>query len=375
MRRAPSRLTRRPKRKERKVAKRVFRRVLVVGRTAALFVGLAVMVAVVLGIGSSALAANGKPFILGKGNVATKASALINRGVGPALNLSVRPGQPPLVVNSPVTVPNLSADKIDGKDSSEFARYTRTVVVSPTGTPSQNGTALKNALSGITSASETNPYLLKIEPGVYDLGTAPGLTMKPWVDVEGSGEGITTLTAAGNMGWSDATVQGAPNAELRSLTVKNTGGADKAFAVHSTANPFRMTRVTAVASGGASYSRAVAIDAGSVTLNQVTATASGNTSNLGVFNSGTVTMDQVIVNSSGGSNIGVALQGNGSGAQIRNSRIVVGGGITINNFGSARVGASQLEGGSVSNATANGATIKCVASYNANYDPLSASCT
>jgi len=287
----------------------------------------------------------------------------------------VRPGQPPLVVNSPVTVPNLSADKIDGKDSSEFARYTRTVVVSPTGTPSQNGTALKNALSGITSASETNPYLLKIEPGVYDLGTAPGLTMKPWVDVEGSGEGITTLTAVGNMGWSDATVQGAPNAELRSLTVKNTGGADKAFAVHSTANPFRMTRVTAVASGGASYSRAVAIDAGSVTLNQVTATASGNTSNLGVFNSGTVTMDQVIVNSSGGSNIGVALQGNGSGAQIRNSRIVVGGGITINNFGSARVGASQLEGGSVSNATANGATIKCVASYNANYDPLSANCT
>jgi hypothetical protein len=118
----------------------------------------------------------------------------------------------------------------------------------------------------------------------------------------------------------------------------------------------------------------VVIDSGATTLSEVSATASGNTSNLGVFVSGTATMDQVIVNSSGGSNIGVALQGNGSVAQIRNSRIVVGSGITINNFGSARIGASQLEGGSVSNAAANGATIKCVASYNANFDPLSASC-
>ena len=117
------------------------------------------------------------------------------------------------------------------------------------------------------------------------------------------------------------------------------------------------------------------IDSGATTLSGVSVTASGNTSNLGVFVSGRVMMDQVTVNSSGGSNIGVALQGNGSNAQIRNSRIAVSSGITINNFGSARVGASRLEGGTVSNATANGATIKCVASYNANYDPLSASCT
>lgn len=372
------------------MAKAILFKALRMVRGTSMVVGGAVMLAVVLGVSTTALGATGGNFILGKANSAITMSKLtaniarptlqlVNKSTeaaATALTLNVDPGNAPLKVNASAgTARNLSADKLDGKDSSEFASYTRTVVVSPTGTPSQNGTALKNALSGITDASETNPYLLKIEPGVYDLGAAPGLVMRPWVDVEGSGEGVTTLTASGGTAWTDATVQGAPNAELRFLTVKNTGGADKAFAIQSTADPFRLTHVSAVASGGASYSRAVVIDSGKTTLSEVNATASGNTSNLGVFVSGTVTMDRVTVDSSGGSNIGVALQGNGTNAQIRNSRIVVSSGITINNFGSARVGASQLEGGTVSNATANGATIKCVASYNANYDPLGANCT
>ena len=64
--------------------------------------------------------------------------------------------------------------------------YKRTVVVSPVGTSAENGQALLNALAGIT-ASAADPYLLKLEPGVYDLGASP-LTMKQYVDVEGSGE-------------------------------------------------------------------------------------------------------------------------------------------------------------------------------------------
>jgi hypothetical protein len=282
------------------VAKRMFLKVVLMGRIATFSVGLAVVLAFTVGVATTAVAANGKPFILGKGNVATKVSTLINKKVGPALGLQVGAGQPPIVVNPEAgTATGLSADELDGKDSSEFAHYTRTVVVSPAGTPSQNGTALKNALSGITNASETNPYLLKIEPGIYDMGAAPGLVMKPWVDVEGSGEGVTTLTATGGPAWTDATVQAASNAELRFLTVKNTGGADKAFAIQSTANPFRLTHVSAAASGGATYSRAIVIDSGATTLSEVSATASGNTSNLGVFVSGTVTMDQATVNSSG----------------------------------------------------------------------------
>ena|SRR5215210_563285 len=152
------------------MAKRMFSKVVLVGRIATFSVGLAVVLAFTVGVATTAVAANGKPFILGKGNAATKVSILINKKAGSALGLQVGAGQPPITVNPEAgTATGLSADELDGKDSSEFARYTRTVVVSPAGTPSQNGTALKNALSGITNASETSPYLLKIEPGVYDL--------------------------------------------------------------------------------------------------------------------------------------------------------------------------------------------------------------
>jgi hypothetical protein len=41
-----------------------------IGRVTVFCVGLAVMLAVVLGVGTTALASNGEPFLLGKGNVA-----------------------------------------------------------------------------------------------------------------------------------------------------------------------------------------------------------------------------------------------------------------------------------------------------------------
>jgi hypothetical protein len=75
-------------------------------------------------------------------------------------------------------------------------QFARTVIVAPGGPDAlSNGLALRNALAGITSASATNPFLLKIEPGVYDLGSTP-LSLKPFVDLEGSGQGVT-LRATG----------------------------------------------------------------------------------------------------------------------------------------------------------------------------------
>src|SRR5690349_21005478 len=58
---------------------------------------------------------------------------------------------------------------------------TRTVIVSPKGTPSQNGAALLSAMTTIANAnpSAANPYLLKLEPGQYDLVTQT-LTMLPY---------------------------------------------------------------------------------------------------------------------------------------------------------------------------------------------------
>jgi len=50
------------------------------------------------------------------------------------------------------------------------------------------------AVNSITDASENNPYLVVIGPGVYTLTHTP--VMKPWVDITGSGENVTRLVGA-----------------------------------------------------------------------------------------------------------------------------------------------------------------------------------
>lgn len=100
----------------------------------------------------------------------------------------------------------------------------RTVLVSPVpGNPVASGASLLAALAGITSPSSTNPWLLKIEPGIYDL-QGSSLVMRSWVDVEGSGIGVTTIK--GNLnpepGMDAGVVEGADNAELRYLTIAAT---------------------------------------------------------------------------------------------------------------------------------------------------------
>lgn len=96
-------------------------KVMWVGRATVFLVGLAVILALVFGVASTALGANGKPFLLGKRNAASAISTLIKQGPGPALSLVVRSGQPPLVVNASAgKATNLNADKVDGKSSENF---------------------------------------------------------------------------------------------------------------------------------------------------------------------------------------------------------------------------------------------------------------
>ncbi len=90
-----------------------------VGRATVFLVGLAVVFALIVGMASTALGANGKPFLLGKRNVASAVSSIVKRGAGPALRLGVGSG-PPLAVNSSKQVANLNADKVDGKDVSQI---------------------------------------------------------------------------------------------------------------------------------------------------------------------------------------------------------------------------------------------------------------
>ena len=66
-----------------------------VGRATVFLVGLAVILAQVLGAASMALGANGNPFILGKAaNTASKVTGLVKSGAGPALRLKSTQGLP-----------------------------------------------------------------------------------------------------------------------------------------------------------------------------------------------------------------------------------------------------------------------------------------
>jgi hypothetical protein len=97
--------------------------------------GLALVLALIFGLAGVALSATGGNFVLGKSNEATNVSKLTATVAGPALtlvnqgtdaaatalNLNVASGKAPLRVNAAAgTATNLSADELDGKDSSGF---------------------------------------------------------------------------------------------------------------------------------------------------------------------------------------------------------------------------------------------------------------
>lgn len=99
-------------------------------------------------------------------------------------------------------------------------RYLKTVTVSPAATPQESGQRLLAALQAIEGTAEDR-WLVQIQPGIYDLGTAR-LRMRPWVDVEGSGILSTEILGVGldpDGYFTDGIVQGADDSELRHLTV------------------------------------------------------------------------------------------------------------------------------------------------------------
>ena len=103
------------------------------GRATVFAVGLAVILSMVLGVATTALAAMpGDPFRLGRINsidrlstlAGTTANAMLrvdNDGTGPALSLQAGANRPPVVVNAAAgTATNLDADQLDGQDSTDF---------------------------------------------------------------------------------------------------------------------------------------------------------------------------------------------------------------------------------------------------------------
>jgi hypothetical protein len=93
----------------------------------------------------------------------------------------------------------------------------RTIVVSPGANPTASGANLIAAMSQPVSPSATNPWLIKVEPGIYDIGTST-LSMSSFVDIEGSGEARTKILGHPTAG--NPVLNTADGAELRMITVE-----------------------------------------------------------------------------------------------------------------------------------------------------------
>ena len=129
-------------------------KVMWVGRATVFLVGLAVILALLFGVASTAFAHKGNKgfFHLGHRNVSQAVSKLVGKVAGPslfigngsedpratALRLKVKPGKPPMKVNSDAKVPKLNTDKLDGKDSASFLSPERIYTVERDHTPGPN---------------------------------------------------------------------------------------------------------------------------------------------------------------------------------------------------------------------------------------------
>jgi len=364
------------------------------------------LVALFVALGGAGYAATGGTFILGATNSADKTSILssgvttgatfraLNSGGKPAASFVANVGVPPFAVGSSTKVTNLNADKLDGLSAGAFPQYKRTILVSPVGTPSENGAALVNKLAAITGASAGKPYLLKVEPGVYQVSLS--LQMQPYVDIEGSGQGVTTIEGAygsSNQGGSSV-VRLSANAELRDLTVENVGDATnqqfyvavyldsagaarditaaaatnsgfEAYGIWANSNSTAsFYHVDAAAQGGSSRNAGVSGFSAHLTIIGSMLSGSGGSTAYGLFNQtqlGTFEITRSTLSASDGStNEALA---SGSAATVRGSVLTSTGATAHNNLNiqTIDVAESQLVGGTVSG------TVVCAGVYDENF--------
>lgn len=250
----------------------------------------------------------------------------------------------------------------------------RTIMVSPVGpTAAANCTELLAALASITDNSPTNPYLVRIEPGIYDCGQNGHVVMKPHVDLEGSGEAVTIIRgegrtfpgipAPGGGTFDNALLVGASNSQLRFLTLELTAG----FQAFTTAGAvsFSMLNVTVRSAVAGTGIVAAAGDFTNVTVD--IAGCSANALLVSGVSLNNVTSTARLVGTACGTVQAMAMSGT---VRARNSSFsAIGGGRALFVDGVLNLAATQVVGSIVLSGGGFG-DLNCIAVYNANFAPL-----
>ena len=237
-------------------------------------------------------------------------------------------------------------DLVNRVEQLETASPARVVWVADDGTGDY--ALLSTALAAITDATSSNPYVIKIAPGIYT--ETASVVLKDYVDVEGSGQDITTIECAcssNNFDSSAAVISAtAITAEIRHLTINNTGGGYNGYGLYTNGVPngsFSMLHVTATATGS-NYNSGVRNSSSSPTMNNVTATATtaaGGVESYGVYNFlSSPTMNNVTATATGG-NTSYGVADIGSSQTTMNNVTATATGGAVNNYGVFKTGSSQ----------------------------------
>ncbi|HEX2916293.1 MAG TPA: hypothetical protein VH186_36365 [Chloroflexia bacterium] len=256
--------------------------------------------------------------------------------------------------------------------SLNLSSYANTLLVSANNTPSVNGANLQAAMASVNPTGVADAYLIKLEPGVYDLGNS-SLVMKQFVDLEGSGEGITTISGVVTstaVPVNSGLLVMASNSEVRYLTVDNQAGLNTTAAAIYSQNvnsASHLTHVTANASNGsgAGFGVGMAITNASPLVMDSTflALGSGSGGSTAVtFNGGTA---PTILNSTlKGASGGIIASSAAGTLTIQNSTIS-GGSIAISassNTPRINVATSQISG-----AIGLNTTVKCIFTFKSDF--------
>jgi hypothetical protein len=279
----------------------------------------------------------------------------------------------------------------------------RVAIVAPSGGNFTNpATAMTNLSSWCPSRSETNPCLLKIMPGVYNIGSTI-VTMQPYVDIEGSGENVTKITGniTHNLSYNGVVI-GASFSEIRFLTIENTNATGEyAAAIFNPSSSPKITNVTAVSSStGTTHNYAIINYFGSPILMNVKAVgANASQFNRAIHSDfgASPSMTNVVAQAFGG-NYADAIRNQNSHAYIKNVTAVaysasIGNYALSNGPGSYSVEVvdSVLNGTTkaiinesgvttyvahtqVAGGVNNSGVLKCIGSYTGSYSPLNATC-
>jgi len=226
--------------------------------------------------------------------------------------------------------------------------------------PTASGDALLAAVSGITGASWGNRYLVKIGPGVFNVGTTT-LQMVEWVDIEGSGREQTVIQGLGSihgrpsMGDSDpaegrasefpGVIRGANHAELRDLQITAYGvkGIENPIAILTEDTTPRLSNLRIVAFGGAqcwgirTYG-GVGIDIDNIDVSaSCTGYNSGVTAKIGTSGPARINLQHATIQSLGGNgqDVGVFLDNGAMPLRFEDVKISAGtegAGVMLDNF-------------------------------------------